>query len=67
MPNVGPMDGWRIATVARLPLCANAWPSPTVVVALPSPRGLVAYHSFPANPSGSMPNSRPASSSASYR
>ncbi len=40
MPNVGPMDGCRIAIVARLPMCLNPWPSPTVVVVLPSPSGV---------------------------
>src|SRR6516164_2773341 len=40
MPNVGPMDGCRIATVARLPMCLKPCPSTTVVVVLPSPRGV---------------------------
>src|SRR5215467_10228374 len=40
MPKVGPMDGCRIATVARLPMCRNPCPSPTVVVVLPSPSGV---------------------------
>ena len=40
MPNVGPIDGCRIATVARLPMCLKPWPSPTVVVVLPSPSGV---------------------------
>jgi hypothetical protein len=40
IPNVGPIDGWRIATVARRPIRASAWPSPTVVVVLPSPSGV---------------------------
>src|SRR5436190_6915471 len=34
------MDGWRIATVARLPMCPRASPRPTVVVVLPSPSGV---------------------------
>src|SRR6266480_6766224 len=40
MPNVGPIDGCLIATVARLPMCRNACPRPTVVVVLPSPSGV---------------------------
>lgn len=39
-PNVGPIEGWRMATVARLPRWAKAWPRPTVVVVLPSPSGV---------------------------
>src|SRR5690348_482000 len=40
MPNVGPIEGWRIATVARLPILPSASPRPTVVVVLPSPSGV---------------------------
>ena len=40
MPNVGPIDGCRIVTVARLPMWRNPWPSPTVVVVFPSPSGV---------------------------
>src|SRR5438309_10839359 len=40
MPNVGPIEGWRIATVARLPMWPSASPRPTVVVVLPSPSGV---------------------------
>src|SRR6266699_6379543 len=40
IPNVGPIDGWRMATVAGRPMCDSAWPRPTVVVVLPSPRGV---------------------------
>ncbi len=40
MPNVGPIDGCRIATVARFPMCLNPCPRPTVVVVLPSPSGV---------------------------
>ena len=40
MPKVGPIDGWRMVIVACLPMCLNAWPSPTVVVVLPSPSGV---------------------------
>src|ERR1700693_4455795 len=40
MPNVGPIDGWRMPTVARLPMYDRAWPRPTVVVVLPSPSGV---------------------------
>src|SRR5690348_9438206 len=40
MPNVGPIDGWRMATVARLPRWPSASPRPTVVVVLPSPSGV---------------------------
>jgi hypothetical protein len=34
------MEGWRMATVARLPIYESAWPRPTVVVVLPSPSGV---------------------------
>src|SRR5215472_1710699 len=40
MPNVGPIDGCRIATVDVRPMCFMAWPRPTVVVVLPSPSGV---------------------------
>ena len=40
MPNVGPIDGWRSATTARLPMRCSAWARPTVVVVLPSPSGV---------------------------
>src|SRR2546428_14063140 len=40
MPNVGPMEGWRMATTARFPMWPSASPRPTVVVVLPSPRGV---------------------------
>src|SRR6266699_3428039 len=40
MPNVGPIEGWRMATIAGRPICASAWPRPTVVVVLPSPSGV---------------------------
>ena len=40
MPKVGPIDGWRMAMTARLPMCFIAWPRPTVVVVLPSPSGV---------------------------
>src|SRR6266513_614548 len=40
MPNVGPIEGWRMATIAGRPMCASAWPRPTVVVVLPSPSGV---------------------------
>ena len=40
MPKVGPIEGWRMVIVARLPMWLNAWPSPTVVVVLPSPSGV---------------------------
>src|SRR5215213_8882091 len=40
MPNVGPIAGWRRATVALLPMCLKACPRPTVVVVFPSPRGV---------------------------
>ena len=40
MPNVGPIEGWRIAITLFLPMCLNAWPRPTVVVVLPSPSGV---------------------------
>ena len=40
IPNVGPIDACRSAIVARLPMCRIAWPSPTVVVVLPSPSGV---------------------------
>ena len=34
------MDGWRMAMVAFLPMWLKPMPSPTVVVVLPSPRGV---------------------------
>ena len=40
IPNVGPIEGCRIVTVARLPICRKPCPSPTVVVVLPSPSGV---------------------------
>src|SRR5581483_3807579 len=40
MPKVGPIEGWRMATVARLPILLSASPRPTVVVVLPSPSGV---------------------------
>ncbi len=40
IPKVGPIEGCRIATVARLPMCLNPCPRPTVVVVLPSPSGV---------------------------
>ena len=40
IPNVGPIDGWRMAIVAFLPMWRKAWPNPTVVVVFPSPSGV---------------------------
>src|SRR5579859_1086800 len=40
MPNVGPIDGCRMAMVAVRPMCTSACPRPTVVVVLPSPSGV---------------------------
>ena len=40
MPKVGPIDAWRMAMVARLEIWRMAWPSPSVVVVLPSPSGV---------------------------
>src|SRR5215212_4284313 len=40
MPNTGPIEAWRTATVAVLPMCLKACPRPTVVVVFPSPRGV---------------------------
>ena len=40
IPKVGPSDGWRIAIVARFPIWEKPCPNPTVVVVLPSPRGV---------------------------
>lgn len=41
MPNVGPIDGWRTLVNTFLFRCApSACDSPTVVVDLPSPRGV---------------------------
>src|SRR5262249_25435174 len=40
MPNVGPIEGCLIATVACFPMCLNPCPRPTVVVVLPSPSGV---------------------------
>src|SRR5690242_3158916 len=63
MPNVGPIDGCLIATVARLPMCRNACPRPTVVVVLPSPSGVgviavtTTYFAFGASASSSIADS----------
>ena len=55
MPNTGPSDGSRSAMTAFLPIFAIAWPSPAVVVVLPSPAGVgliaVTRISFPSGPS----------------
>ena len=40
MPNVGPIEGWRIETVALLPMWRMACPRPTIVVVFPSPSGV---------------------------
>src|SRR5712692_6647187 len=40
MPKVGPIDGWRMVTVAGRPMRERAWPRPIVVVVLPSPSGV---------------------------
>ena len=40
MPKVGPIEGWRMAMVAFLPMWLKPWPRPTVVVVLPSPSGV---------------------------
>src|SRR6185312_4808956 len=64
MPKVGPIDGCLIATVARLPMCRNACPRPTVVVVLPSPSGVgviavtTTYLAFGASASSSIADSR---------
>ena len=34
------MDGWRKVIMAERPRCAKPCPSPTVVVVLPSPKGV---------------------------
>ena len=63
IPNVGPIDGWRIATVARLPIFTSASPRPTVVVVLPSPSGVgviadtTTYFAFGLSRSSSMASS----------
>ena len=60
MPNVGPIDGCLIVTVARLPMWRNPWPSPTVVVVFPSPSGVgviavtTTYFAFGASASSSI-------------
>ena len=40
MPNVGPSDGWRSASVVGAPIRFSPWASPTDVVVLPSPSGV---------------------------
>jgi hypothetical protein len=40
IPKVGPIDACRMAITPRLPMWANACPSPIVVVVLPSPSGV---------------------------
>src|SRR5260370_13196305 len=63
VPNVGPIDGCRIAVVARLPMCLNACPRPKVVVVLPSPSGVgvtavtTTYLAFGASASSSIADS----------
>src|SRR5438552_2685398 len=63
MPNVGPIDGWRMATIARRPMCESARPRPTVVVVLPSPSGVgviaetTTYLAFGRSASSSMASS----------
>jgi len=39
-PSVGPMDGSRRAITGRAPAVQSAWPSPMVMVVLPSPAGV---------------------------
>ena len=38
MPNTGPMDGWRMAQAAFLPMRLRPWQSPTVWSSCPRPR-----------------------------
>src|SRR6266851_1645852 len=72
MPKVGPMDGCRMATVARLPMYESAWPKPTVVVVLPSPSGVgviaetTTYLAFGRSASSSMASSRILATSYPY-
>src|SRR5229473_2095439 len=72
MPKVGPMDGCRMATVARLPMNESAWPKPTVVVVLPSPSGVgviaetTTYLAFGRYASSSMASSRILATSYPY-
>src|SRR6266542_3570687 len=40
MPSVGPIDGSRSAMTGRAPTRQSAWPSPMVIVVLPSPAGV---------------------------
>jgi hypothetical protein len=40
IPKTGPIEAWRTATVAVLPMCLKACPRPTVVVVFPSPKGV---------------------------
>ena len=39
-PSVGPIDGSRSAITGRAPAFHSAWPSPMVMVVLPSPAGV---------------------------
>ena len=63
MPNVGPMDGCRMATIAFLPSWPNACPRPIVVVVLPSPSGVGVM----AETTTYLPIGRSASSSTAAR
>ncbi|MBF8289963.1 MAG: hypothetical protein HW391_931 [Chloroflexi bacterium] len=40
IPNTGPRLGWRMQTAALRPIRLRPWARPTVVVLLPSPRGV---------------------------
>jgi hypothetical protein len=63
MPKVGPIDGCRMAMVARLPMSDRAWPRPTVVVVFPSPNGVgviadtTTYFAFGCDASSSIASS----------
>ena len=39
-PKTGPIDGWRSASAACLPIRCSPWASPIEVVVFPSPAGV---------------------------
>src|SRR6266478_6647712 len=56
MPSVGPIDGSRRAMTGRPPTRHSAWPSPMVMVVLPSPAGVGVIEET----TTSLPSGRPA-------
>ena len=64
IPMHGPSDGSRIAIITRRPVCASPWPSPIVIVVLPSPCGVgVIAVTSTSRPSGCPASRRPSAGS----